>query len=146
MTALALLAAARARGVDLTPAGDRIRLDGPAAARDELRPLVVACKPELLSLLREARSAEVGQAFADAFVRLSARYDGDLVGRLWPAVCEGCPTLARQIDSAERALDAEALAFVNGDAPTPDQFGACQAWFERLWSEAIKAVTEEDKP
>lgn len=142
MSPLALLAYAQSLGVTLTASGDHVCLDGPAAARDELRPLVAAAKPELLALLREARRAEVGQAFAGVYARLSAMYPDALTARLWATVRERCPALARQIDNAERALDAAALAFVNGDAPTDGPFKAAQGWWERLWCEAIVAVNE----
>ena len=52
MTAVALLAMCRSRGVELVADGARIVLKGPQAARDELRPMVAAHKLELLAALR----------------------------------------------------------------------------------------------
>jgi hypothetical protein len=57
MTALALFAQCQARGVQLVADGARIILKGPQAARDEMRPLVVAHKLELLAELRSPTTA-----------------------------------------------------------------------------------------
>jgi hypothetical protein len=52
MTALDIIAACQARGIQLIADGARVVLKGPQAARDELRPLVAANKLELLAELR----------------------------------------------------------------------------------------------
>ena len=57
MTAASILATCAARGVQLVADGARILLKGPQAARDELRPLVIAHKLELLAVLRNPTTA-----------------------------------------------------------------------------------------
>jgi hypothetical protein len=52
MTAASILAMSQSHGVELVADGARIVLRGPQAARDKLRPLVLAHKLELLAELR----------------------------------------------------------------------------------------------
>jgi DNA polymerase-1 len=49
-----VLARCRDRGIELQVCGENIKLIGTKDARDELRPAILACKPELLALLRES--------------------------------------------------------------------------------------------
>lgn len=142
MDAVALLAAARKAGVKVTVNGAQLVLEGDALTPD-LVASFKAVKPELIALLREARRSEIGHAFAEVFTRLSALYDGDLVGALWSRVTATAPVLARSVHCAEKALDAAALAYTNGDAPTDAQFRACLAWFERVWCAAISTINKE---
>ena len=142
MTALGVLSLCASRGVKLILEGeDRITLEGPQAARDEVRETIRAVKPEVVTLLRSQRQAEVSAAFAQAFARLGNLYDGDLVGSLCARIVGERPTLARAINTAEAAADAAALAYQQGTAPDSTQFLAALAIWEGAWREAIAAVT-----
>lgn len=142
MTALGVLSLCAARGVKLVlENGDRITLEGPQIARDEVRETIRAVKPEVLALLRAQRQAEVSAAFAEAFARLGNLYDGDLVGSLWERITTERPTLARSIDSAEAASDAAAVAYQSGTVADSSQFLTCLSTWETAWTEAIAAVT-----
>jgi plasmid stabilization system protein ParE len=142
MTALGVLSLCAARGVKLVlEGGDHITLEGPQAARDEVREVVRAIKPEVVTLLRDGRRAEVSTGFAQAFARLGNLYDGDLVGSLWARITTEHPALGHAIDTAEQAADVAAVAYQSGDAPDAGPFLACLASWERAWAEAIAAVT-----
>jgi hypothetical protein len=56
MTALAVIALCRSRGVQLVPDGGRLLLRGPQASRDAVREIVRGRKLELLAVLREPRT------------------------------------------------------------------------------------------
>jgi hypothetical protein len=142
MTALGVLSLCAARGVKLVlEGGDRITLEGPQAARDEVRETIRSVKPEVLTLLRSQRQAEVSAAFAEAFGRISVLYPDLLAGTLWKRVTTEHPALARAIDVAEQAADAAALAYQQGEAPDSSAFLACLVGWEARWREAIDAVT-----
>jgi len=142
MTALGVLSLCAARGVKLVlEGGDRITLEGPQAARDEVRETIRAVKPEVVTLLRSQRQNEVATTFAEAFSRLGNLYDGDLVGSLWTRITTEHPTLARAIDTTEIAADGAALAYQQGGAVDSSAFLACLATWERAWADAIGAST-----
>jgi hypothetical protein len=142
MTALGVLSLCAARGVKLVLEGDdRITLEGPQAARDEVRETIRAVKPEVVTLLRGQRQAEVSTAYAEAFSRLSNMYSANLMGTLWKRVTTEHPALARAIDTAEAASDVAAVAYQQGDAPDAGPFLACLKTWETAWREAVEAVT-----
>jgi hypothetical protein len=121
--------------------GDHITLEGPKAARDEVRETIRAVKPEVVTLLRDGRRAEVSTGFAEAFARLGNLYDGDLVGSLWARIVAEHPALASAINTAEAASDAAALSYQSGAAPDAGPFLAALATWEAAWREAIAVVT-----
>jgi hypothetical protein len=129
------------RGLRLSPVGDGVRVDGPKDARAELREAIREHKTELVSLLRAQRQAEVSGAYSEAFTRLGALYDGDLVGSLWERITTEHPALASAINTAEAASDAAAVAYQSGTAADSGPFLAALATWERAWAEAIAAVT-----
>jgi len=142
MTALGVLSLCAARGVKLVlEGGDRITLEGPQAARDEVRETIRAVKPEVVTLLRSQRQNEVATTFAEAFSRLGNLYDGDLVGSLWARITTEHPTVASTINAAEAAADAAALSYQSGDTPDAAPFMAALATWEAAWREAIAVVT-----
>jgi hypothetical protein len=62
MTALGVLSLCATRGVKLVlEGGDRITLEGPQTARDQVRETIRAVKPEVVSLLRAGRQTEVSR-------------------------------------------------------------------------------------
>jgi hypothetical protein len=121
--------------------GHHITLEGPKAARDEVRETIRAVKPEVVTLLRDGRRAEVSTGFAQAFARLGNLYDGDLVGSLWARIVAEHPALGHAIDVAEKAADLAALAYQSGTTPDAGPFLAALATWEARWREAIEAVT-----
>jgi ribosomal protein S14 len=141
VTALSILAQATAAGLTLRPAGDKIRFKPVGNMTAELQAALVEHKQEVLELLRGQRQAEVSAFYSQAFTRLSALYDGDLVGTLWSRIVDEHPTLARGIDTAEAACDLAALSYQNGTAPDSAPFLATLAEWEGRWREAIGAVT-----
>jgi hypothetical protein len=79
MTALGVLSLCAARGVKLIlEGGDRITLEGPKAARDEVRETIRAVKPEVVTLLRSQRQEEVSRAWAAAYGRLECQFSNGL--------------------------------------------------------------------
>lgn len=142
MTALGVLSLCASRGVKLVlEGGDRITLEGPKTARDEVRETIRAVKPEVLALLHSQRQAEVSAAFAEAFGRISALYPDAMAGTLWARITSEHPNLARGIDTAEQAADLAALAYQQGTAPDSSAFLACLQTWERAWAEGIEAIT-----
>jgi len=141
MTALSILAQARAAGLTLRPYGDKIRFKPVENMTAELLAEVREHKAALVDLLRAGRVAEVHALFAQAFTRLSALYPDTLLGNLWPSIVAQHPTLAKGIDMAEQASDLAAVAYQSGSAADSSQFLACLSTWETAWTEAIQAVT-----
>jgi hypothetical protein len=141
MTALSVLTQARAAGLTLRPAGDRIRFKPVENMTPELLAEVREHKGELLDLLRAGRVAEVRAFYSQAFGRLGALYPDSMIGNLWPAIVDQHPDLARAIDTAEAASDAAGLAYQQGAAVDSSAFLACLSTWETAWREAIAALT-----
>ena len=141
MTALGILAQARAAGLTLRPAGDKIRFKPVGNMTPELLAEVREHKGELLDLLRAGREAEVRAFYSQAFGRLGALYPDSLLGNLWPTIVAEQPYLARGIDTAEAASDRAALDYQSGTAPDATAFLSCLREWESRWREGIEAVT-----
>jgi hypothetical protein len=141
VTAASIIALCASRGLRLAPAGDGVRVDGPAAVRAELREMIRQHKAEVLALLHSQRQVEVSTAYSQAFGRLAALYPDSLIGNLWPAIVAQHPDLARGIDVAEQAADAAALAYQQGTAADSSQFLPCLQEWKSRWAEAIETVT-----
>jgi hypothetical protein len=142
MTALGVLSLCAARGVKLVlEGGDRITLEGPQTARDEVRETIRAVKPEVVTLLRLQRQAEVSAAYSEAFGRISTLYPDAMAGALWTCIVAEQPALARSIDMAEMTADGAAVAYQQGGALDSSAFLSCLAEWEARWREGIAAVT-----
>jgi len=141
VTALSILAQARAAGLTLRPAGDKIRFRPVENMTPELLAEVREHRAALLDILRAGRVAEVRAFYAQAFTRLGALYGDDLIGNLWPSIAREHPALGHAIDSAEQAADVAALAYQQGTTPDAGPFLAALAEWEGRWREAIAAVT-----
>lgn len=140
-----IMAMAGSRGVlvKLGQGGDTICLHGPREALAELRPAVVAYKPDLLRLLREPRKAAVSRAWAEAFARLSSFYPDLLVGNLWAEIKADFPDFSSGIDKAERAADIATLNYQAGCVTSPDAFLTDLARWEGAWMHAMAAIARK---
>jgi hypothetical protein len=139
--ALSILAQARAAGLTLRPAGDKIRFRPVENMTPELLAEVREHRAALLDILRAGRVAEVRAFYSQAFTRVGALYPDSMIGDLWPSITREHPALARAIDIAEQAADAAGLAYQQGDTPDAAPFMAALATWEAAWREAIEAVT-----
>jgi hypothetical protein len=130
LTPVALLAEARALGVELMPEPpDGIRMRGPRKAlTPELRERLRAVKPELLALLgSEVRRVRVRDAWSASFGRLAA-----LARTSWPTTGAAVlrwlrPEWARDLEEAEAAADTAGHAHLNG-GPWEVFAGALARW------------------
>ena len=81
------------------------------------------------------RLAEVRAAYRGTMARLSLLYPAG-VDSAWAEIGNR-PEVARAIDAAEKAADAEALAYQRGSATAPDAFLAALARWEDAWADAL---------
>jgi hypothetical protein len=124
MTALGVLSLCAARGVKLVlEGGDRITLEGPQAARDEVRETIRAVKPEVLALLRGQRQEEVSRAWAAAYGRLESQFSNGL---------DTSDSIAQPVVTAwnDAETDAEHVSaeYVAGKVQRTDFEAALAAW------------------
>jgi len=84
------------------------------------------------------RLAEVRAAYQGAMARLSLLYPAG-VDSAWPEIGNR-PEAAHTIDAAERAADAEALAYQSGAATTPDAFLVALARWEDAWADTLSTL------
>jgi hypothetical protein len=78
MSGFSVLAYCAARGVRVYLHGDDLALEGPQAARDEVREMVRSAKPDVLRLLRDPRLAGAAAMLRTAQATLNTRPSDDL--------------------------------------------------------------------
>jgi hypothetical protein len=124
MTALGILSLCAARGVKLVlEGGDRITLEGPQAARDEVRETIREHKAEILALLRAQRQEEVSRAWAAAYGRLECQFSSGLdtsAGIAQPVV--------NAWNDAETDAEHVSAEYVAGKVQRTDFEAALAAW------------------
>ncbi|MGO9662407.1 MAG: hypothetical protein ACLP66_03750 [Polyangia bacterium] len=82
MSGFSVLAYSAARGVRVYLHGDDLALEGPQAARDEVRDMIRSAKPDVVRLLRDPRLAGAAELLRTAEVTLNTNPSHD--------VCEDC--------------------------------------------------------
>lgn len=135
MTALEVIAKARAQGLTLTRVGDRLHFRGPAGALTiQLREELLAAKPEIMGVLRDVTSRQtiVVGAFASAYGRLATR-----AASIWPEgglmiLQRHRPELYRGFQRAEEHAEEAGCAYARGEAGWEVFSAAVQLWENHL--------------
>lgn len=121
------------RYLDMAKAASGVAPAPPAVAPGLLSPPAVVAMEA-----RPERLAEVRAAYRGAMARLSLLYPAG-VDSAWAEIGNR-PEAARTIDAAEKAADAEALAYQRGAATAPDAFLAALARWEDAWAGALATL------
>jgi hypothetical protein len=108
VTPIAVLAEARAAGLVIRPDGENLHVQPAARLTPELRAKLVAVKPELLEMLKDARQAEIAAAWAASYARIRrCEWPGrDVIVRLRPAALRAMDALERDAEIASRSYRA----------------------------------------